>query len=183
MINKITLNNTEIEKAIENYVRTLISIAPGQKIVIDMKAGRGENGYSATLDILPADTVEQQTLAQIFKDVTDKGREAISSLAKIVNEDPAPELTAEKPAPKPVSTRKPFAGLGAPKTSVPITAIVTESGEIIEPEQAEEIAGISSGEDRGEADQTDEVDETAELPEEAAPAPKITTRSIFSKAS
>lgn len=76
MINKITLNNTEIEKAIENYVRTLISIAPGQKIVIDMKAGRGENGYSATLDILPADTVEQQTLAQIFKDVTDKGREA-----------------------------------------------------------------------------------------------------------
>jgi len=124
VINKITLNNTEIEKAIENYVRTLISIAPGQKIVIDMKAGRGENGYSATLDILPADPVEilpgafqrptldqvaaeqatrnilatthalladpheQQTVEQVFKDVAAKGREAISSLAKTVNEVP-----------------------------------------------------------------------------------------------
>lgn len=52
---QITLNQDEIMNALENYVRSQINLAENQKIDIDLKAGRGENGFSATLDIVPAD--------------------------------------------------------------------------------------------------------------------------------
>lgn len=52
---QITLNQDEIMQALDVYVRTQINIALNQKVVIDLKAGRGENGYSATLDIVPND--------------------------------------------------------------------------------------------------------------------------------
>lgn len=48
---QITLNQEEILEALETYVRGQIAIADNQKIDIDLKAGRGDNGYSATLDI------------------------------------------------------------------------------------------------------------------------------------
>lgn len=51
---QITLNQDEILTAIETYVRSQINIADNQEIAIDLKAGRGENGYTATLDIRPA---------------------------------------------------------------------------------------------------------------------------------
>lgn len=49
---QITLNHEEILKALDIYVRSQINIAQDQDIIIDLKAGRGENGYSATLDIV-----------------------------------------------------------------------------------------------------------------------------------
>ena len=48
---QITLNQDEIEEAIEAYVRGQISIALNQEVTIDLKAGRGDNGFSAVLDI------------------------------------------------------------------------------------------------------------------------------------
>ena len=51
---QITLNQDEILEALEAYVRNQINLAPNMEIEIDLKAGRGENGYSATLDIRPA---------------------------------------------------------------------------------------------------------------------------------
>jgi len=95
----------------------------------------------------------------------------------------------EKPAPKPVSTRKPFAGLGSVKTTTATSAKVSEDGEIIETND-ETQAGISSGEDRGEAEPSLEelanqpaMSELPAEPEEAAaPAPKPAVKSIFSKA-
>lgn len=50
---QITLNQDEILEALKNYAFTIINVAPGNDITIDLKAGRGENGYSATLDIVP----------------------------------------------------------------------------------------------------------------------------------
>lgn len=50
---QITLNQDEIMEALKNYAFTIINVAPGNDINIDLKAGRGENGYSATLDIVP----------------------------------------------------------------------------------------------------------------------------------
>lgn len=49
---QITLNHEEILTALDTYVRSQINIADNQEIEIDMKAGRGDNGYSATLDIV-----------------------------------------------------------------------------------------------------------------------------------
>jgi hypothetical protein len=48
---QITLNQDEIEEAIEAFVRNQITISPNQEISIDLRAGRGDNGFSATLEI------------------------------------------------------------------------------------------------------------------------------------
>lgn len=52
---QITLNQTEIETALRRYVNEQVNIREGHEIIIDLKAGRGENGFSATIDIVPAD--------------------------------------------------------------------------------------------------------------------------------
>lgn len=51
---QIILDQTEIEQAIDAYVRSQISINDDQEVVIELKAGRGDNGFSATLDIRQA---------------------------------------------------------------------------------------------------------------------------------
>lgn len=51
---QIILTQDEILEALEAAVRTQIAIAEGQSVSIELKAGRGENGFSATLDIVPA---------------------------------------------------------------------------------------------------------------------------------
>ena len=53
---EITLNQSEIEQAIRNYLDTQFRINEGQDISIEMKAGRGENGFTASIDIVPAGT-------------------------------------------------------------------------------------------------------------------------------
>lgn len=58
---QITLNHEEIVAALEAHARKLINIAPGNTLQIELKAGRGENGYSATLDIVPDTVVSIQT--------------------------------------------------------------------------------------------------------------------------
>lgn len=50
---QITLNQDEIMEALKDYAFRVINVAPGNDITIDLKAGRGENGYSATLEITP----------------------------------------------------------------------------------------------------------------------------------
>lgn len=50
---QITLNQDEIIEALKEYAFRVVNVAPGNDITIDLKAGRGENGYSATLDIIP----------------------------------------------------------------------------------------------------------------------------------
>ena len=51
---QITLNQDEIETALRRYVNDQVNIREGHEITIDLKAGRGENGFSATIDIVPA---------------------------------------------------------------------------------------------------------------------------------
>ncbi len=48
---QITLNQEEIEMAISNYVRGQINIVDSAQIAIELRAGRGENGFTASLDI------------------------------------------------------------------------------------------------------------------------------------
>lgn len=50
---QIVLQHEEILEALKEYANRIINIAPGNDITIDLKAGRGENGYSATLEITP----------------------------------------------------------------------------------------------------------------------------------
>lgn len=48
---EITIDQNEIETAIKNHIGTLLTVAEGQSISISMKAGRGDNGFSATIEI------------------------------------------------------------------------------------------------------------------------------------
>lgn len=48
------VNQDEIEQAIIAHVKSCINVADGTTIAVDLKAGRGDNGFSATLDIIPA---------------------------------------------------------------------------------------------------------------------------------
>lgn len=49
---KITLDEADIKTAVETYIRTQINIPPTAELVIEYKAGRGENGLSANVDII-----------------------------------------------------------------------------------------------------------------------------------
>lgn len=83
---QITLNQEEIVDAIEDYVRSQITIADNQKIDIDFKAGRGDNGVSATLDIRPATTTKKK----------DKPTRSASKTEKEPEEAPVEKAPAKK---------------------------------------------------------------------------------------
>ena len=55
-IMKITIDQVEIEQAIKDYIGGQIAIREDQRVDIDLKAGRGENGFSASIDIVGANT-------------------------------------------------------------------------------------------------------------------------------
>ena len=51
---QIILNQTEIEQALVSYIATRLAINDGQEIVVEMTAGRGADGYRATVEIKDA---------------------------------------------------------------------------------------------------------------------------------
>ena len=57
---KLTLNHVEMTTAIAQYVkRVFTGLDPNAVVTVDMRAGRGENGYTAEVDIsMPGDLVE-----------------------------------------------------------------------------------------------------------------------------
>ena len=93
---------TAIFDALETYVRDRISIKKSQSVEIDLKAGRGENGYSATIDIVSGTnkTVSVNTKTPTAsKSILDEIEEDFSS------EDPEEDEEAEdeeEAAPKPI---------------------------------------------------------------------------------
>ena len=62
---KIILVQDEIENAIRQYISGAIQVTEGQNLEIDLTAGRGTTGFTATIDITTTDvqaplkTVEQ----------------------------------------------------------------------------------------------------------------------------
>ena len=98
---QITLNQTEIETALRRYVNDQVNIREGHEIVIDLKAGRGENGFSATIDIVPADalpkTSEPALVATSIKPlgIQEKVRGKLQPATPTVSEEHAPETAQE----------------------------------------------------------------------------------------
>jgi hypothetical protein len=48
---QLILPQSDLEQAIKNYVNDLVNIKEGTTIEIDLKAGRGLDGFTATVDI------------------------------------------------------------------------------------------------------------------------------------
>lgn len=85
---QITLNHEELLQAIESHARKLINIAPGNTLQIELKAGRGENGYSATLDIVPITSVPSQPAQVIAEPAKSAVIEPVPEVAKPVADEP-----------------------------------------------------------------------------------------------
>ena len=52
---QIVLIQAEIEKAIRNYVNSIVKVAEGVDIVIDLKSTRGDTGFTANIDLVEVD--------------------------------------------------------------------------------------------------------------------------------
>ncbi len=48
---QITIDQSGIEEAIRKHIGELVQVNPGQEVSIELKAGRGENGHSAVINI------------------------------------------------------------------------------------------------------------------------------------
>jgi hypothetical protein len=48
---QITINQNEIEAAIKSHMGNLIVLQPGTVMDIDLRAGRGDNGYTALINV------------------------------------------------------------------------------------------------------------------------------------
>ena len=75
---QLTLNQTEIEQAIKNYVGNLGVALSGKDVNITLVAGRGEKGITVTLDITdkaddPAPAVEETTTDEEQSEPTEDG--------------------------------------------------------------------------------------------------------------
>lgn len=49
---QIVLIQAEIEKAIRNYVNSIVKVAEGVDIAIDLKSTRGDTGFTANIDLV-----------------------------------------------------------------------------------------------------------------------------------
>ena len=100
---QVILVQDEIMSALESYVRNQITVNANQKIVIDLKAGRGENGFSATLDIQPADkaingtavTIDRSGFVPTQAEVVAINRRAETNAIVIENDAVIEEIQAE----------------------------------------------------------------------------------------
>lgn len=160
---QITLDENEIKLALVAYATSIVQLKDGQEIEIDMKAGRGDNGYSATLNIttkVPAAPVKNVRATKPAV-VESAKPEVVTSAAASVKTglfNKTPVLT-EAPKEEPVA-----------EAEILAASTQAEEGST----DAEAVAGISTGEDRGdgpEATTAGPVEDTAQ-PEVPAEKPK-----------
>ena len=177
---QITLNHDEIVSALQTYVRSQITVAEDQDIVIDLKAGRGDNGFSATLDIVPAGlsrstAPEPKPVTQTKPVATLASKPAAITSTPEDRKDPAdePKAEAEAEKPKPAAKAKPTFGIrkAEPKAEPePVADEPEEADGESEPDVTNETVNTMSGGAGGASEPG---------PEEEAPAPK--PRGIFAK--
>ena len=67
---QIVLIQAEIEKAIRNYVNSIVKVAEGVDIVIDLKSTRGDTGFTANIDLV--ETGIERTVAPAPKAIAAK---------------------------------------------------------------------------------------------------------------
>ena len=126
---QIILEEHEIKAALVAYANSIVQLKDDQEIDIEMKAGRGENGYSATLNVT---TKVQASSTKTTR--ASKPPVVETAKAEVITAAPVKAGLFNKPA------------------------VIAEAQA-----QAEEpVAGISTGEDRGEAEEVITEEERAE---------------------
>ena len=111
---QITLNQNEIEGAIRDHVHGQVNIRESQELSIDLRAGRGEKGFTATIEIKPRTVADNGPVEGVSDDAPHlvKAMPAVdptpTEIAKPEPEaEPAPLTVAETEAAPAKATRAP----------------------------------------------------------------------------
>jgi hypothetical protein len=180
---QITINQAEIEKAIEARIRSQIMVREGFKIDIDLKATRGPEGYQAVIDI-----------------VEDSGSATSTGVGAVANEVKAERASAPATsAPKATRPKAVTKGETPPKAKAPEPQPEPEVAEakaedtveptepavepVAEPVAEAAVTPVAAVEAEAEPDMSAEADAAGETAATAAAAvaEEAEGQSIFSK--
>lgn len=151
---QVTLTQIEIETAIQDYIDSLIEIKEGSEVVVtELRAGRGPEGFTATVDIRP------------------EGYEAPEEATK--TETAPVAATASTEAPK-RRGRPPRAAVVDQEISP--AQVESRDGEIIEEPEAEAVVEEPEVEAAAATSVAEEAVDTAEV----APVTEAPKKSLFS---
>lgn len=155
---QITINQAEIEKAIEARIRSQIMVREGFKINIDLKATRGPEGYQAVIDIVEDGTASAGNASTGAADIASevKASRASAPAAPAPKSERPKAVTPKAEKPKAVAEVQPEPE-AAPAAEEPVAA---ETGTT-----AEEAAPAAA-----EAETVAEPETAVETPAEPAPA-------------
>jgi hypothetical protein len=131
---QLILPQSELEQAIKNYVNDLMNVKDGTELSIDLRAGRGLDGFTATVDIIKAGTampaktvvpaavipapvpvaapvkVTPRPVAKEEPVAEEKPAEDTSVANKSEQQEAASEAKEETPAEAPTTVRRPLFG-------------------------------------------------------------------------
>lgn len=104
---QLILPQSELEQAITDYVHGIMNIKDGNTMTIDLKAGRGLDGFTATVDIVKSGTsVPAKTVVPAATPMTT----TVMTPMKVVprpstKEESAASITTEEPEVTPVADK------------------------------------------------------------------------------
>jgi len=108
---QITLIQEEIESAIDSFVRNALGLNNTQTMTVDLKAGRGEHGYTAMIDIAlvtPHTNHDVDVESVTVQDEDDSGeQDAPEPVAKSVFDQKSEKPTKATKTAKPPTTSNP----------------------------------------------------------------------------
>lgn len=88
---QITIVQSEIELAIQNYIRNIIALQPGTSIAIELKATRGPEGTTAVIDITSGQTNTVGQVAQVQAAQEPEAKSTPKVSKQVVEKDAASE--------------------------------------------------------------------------------------------
>ena len=128
---QIIIAQAEIEKAITNYIRDLITVKDSTNISIELTAGRGADGFKATIELteqsqkatvltraVVATSVTETSIATEAAPVVTEEEEVTTLITKEQAAAEEPQVTTEVAEPAPKKGPSLFANLDRPKNAV-----------------------------------------------------------------
>ena len=127
---QLILPQSELETAITEYVHGIMNVKEGHTMSIDLKAGRGLDGFTATVDIVKAGTpVPAKTVVPA----------AVISVAT-----PAPTPTVIKVTPRPSTKEEP---IPTTTTETVVEEVAVEGAPVADKSEQQEVAAVETTEE------------------------------------
>lgn len=95
---QVIINQTQIEKAIMDFMHKRINLQAGTKLIIEMKATRGAEGFSAVVDIVDNEEEHQAEVAQEASRIKAAKEDKLVKAGPALKEALAPEVPVESEA-------------------------------------------------------------------------------------